>query len=70
MILVAIRQITAIEKTLQQRCNNKRTRTMERCYKGRKEDWSPIPEDSRFAKESFSKENPPEKNPSLVAISP
>jgi len=34
---------------LQQRCDDESTGTQERSYKGRKEDCSPISEDSRFA---------------------
>jgi len=40
-------------KALQQGCDDERTGTIERCYKGREEDFSPISEDSRFAGESF-----------------
>jgi len=36
-------------KAIQHRCDDRRTSTTERCYKGREEDCSPISEDSRFA---------------------
>ncbi len=67
---VAIGQINTMGKALQQRCDGGRTSTIERCYKGREEDCSPISEDSRFTWESFTKEGPPEKDPSPVAVSP
>ena len=57
-------------KVLQQRCDDNRTGTIERCYEGRKEDCSPISEDSRFAGEIFTKEEPPGRDPSPVAVSP
>jgi len=57
-------------KELQQGCNDRRTSTIERCYKGREEDCSPVSEDSRFTGESFTKEGSPERDPSPVAVSP
>ena len=35
-------------KVLQQRCNNRKTSIIERCYKGREKDFSPVSELSRF----------------------
>ena len=58
------------EGLLQQRCYDKRTSKIEKCYKGREEDGSPIPEDSRFTGESFTKEGSPERAPSPVGVSP
>ena len=58
------------EGLLQQRCDDKRTSKIEKCYKGREEDGSPIPEDSRFTGESFTKEESPERAPSPVGVSP
>jgi len=43
-------------KALQQRCDDRRTSTIGRCYKEREEDCSPIAEDSRFTGKSFPKE--------------
>jgi len=43
---------------------------IERCNKGRKEDFSPVSEDSRFAGDNFTKEGSPERDPSPVAVSP
>jgi len=43
-------------KVLQQRHDDKRTGTIKRCYKERKEDCLPISEVSRFIGESFNKE--------------
>ena len=57
-------------KALQQRCDDKRTDTIERCYKGREEEHLPISEDSRFTRESFTKKGSPERDPSPVAVSP
>lgn len=37
---------------------------------GRKEDYSSIPEESRYAEESFIKKGSPTRNPFLVAVSP
>jgi len=51
-------------KVLQQRWDDKQTTTIEKCYKGREEDCSPASEDSRFVRESFTKEQSPERNPS------
>ena len=47
--VVAIEQITTMEKALQQRRDDGSTGMKGRCYKGRKEDCSPIPEDFRFS---------------------
>jgi len=38
-----------MRKALPQRCDEGRTSRIERCYKGREEDCSPISEDSRIA---------------------
>jgi len=43
-------------KVLHQRHDDKRTGTIKRWYKERKEDCSPISEVSRFIRESFNKE--------------
>ena len=43
---------------------------IERCYKGREEEYSPISEDSRFVGERFTKEGSLERNLSLVSVSP
>jgi len=40
-------QISTVEKVLQQRCGDKKTGTIERCYKGKEEDCSPISEYSQ-----------------------
>ena len=66
----AIGQINTMGKALQQRCDDRRTRMRERCYKGREEDCSPGSEDSRFAGESLTKDRSPERDPSPVAVSP
>jgi len=66
---VVIGQINTVGKALQQRCDDKKTGTIERCSKGM-EDCSPISEDSRLAGESFTKEGSPTRDPSLVAVSP
>jgi len=60
---VAIEQNNTVGKVLQQRCDNKRTGTIERCYEG-SEDCLPVSEDSRFVGESFTKEGSPERDPS------
>ena len=69
-VLVAIEQTNTRGKALQQRRDNKRTSTIERCYKGREENYSPVSEDSRFAGENFTKEGSPERAPSSGRISP
>ena len=69
-MLVATEQTNTRGKALQQRRDNKRTSTIERCYKGREENYSPVSEDSRFAGENFTKEGSPERDPSPVAVSP
>ena len=68
--IVAIEQISTMGKVLQQRCDDNRTGTIERCYEGRKEDCSPVSEDSRSAGEGFTKEGFPTTNPSPAAVSP
>jgi len=70
MSAVAIGQINTMGKALQQRCDDGRTNTIERCYKGREEDCSPISEDSKYAGESFTKEESPTRDPSPLAVSP
>ena len=67
---VAIGQINTMGKALQQRCDDRSTSTIERCYRGREEDCSSILEDSRFTGESFTKEGSPGRDPSLGALSP
>jgi len=67
---VAIEQTNTMGKALQQRSNDKRTGTIQWCYKGREEDCSPISEDYRFTRESLTKEGSPRKNPSPVGVSP
>jgi len=57
-------------KALQQRCDNRRTSTIGRSYKGREEDCSPVSEDSRLAGENLIKEGSPERDPSPVAVNP
>jgi len=44
-------------KALQQRCDDRRTSTIERCYKGREEDCSPISEDPRITGETPQRRN-------------
>ena len=70
LITVAIGQINTMGKVLQQRCDDKRTGTIERFYKVREEDCSPISEDARFTGESFTKEGSPTRDPSSMAVSP
>jgi len=57
-------------KALQQRCDNERTGTTERCYKGREGGCSSVSEVSTFARESFPKEGSSERDPSPAAASP
>jgi len=52
-----------------QRCNDGKIGMMKRCYKGREEDCLPV-SDSRFTRESSTKEGSLETDPSLVAVSP
>jgi len=59
-----------MRKALQQRCDDERTSTIGRCYKGKKEDCTPVSGDSRFAGESSSKEGSPARDPSPGAVSP
>ena len=54
------------EKVFHQRGNDRRISTIERCYKGKEEDCSPVSEDSRFTRESTTKE----RDPSPVEVSP
>lgn len=67
---IGIGQINTTGKVLQQRCNDRRTSTIERHYVRRKEDCPPVSEDSRPAGESFTKERSPRKEPSPMAVSP
>jgi len=57
-------------KALQQRCEDRKTGPIERCYEGREENCSPISEVSRFAGKSFTSERSPDRDPSPVAVSP
>jgi len=66
---VAIGQISSMGKALQQRYDDGRTSTIERCYKGREKDCSPISEDRRFTGVAFTMEGAPERDPSPVAVS-
>jgi len=70
LINVAIGQINTIGKALQQRCDDKRTSTIERCYKERGKDCSPATEDSRLTEENLTKKRSPEKISLLGAVSP
>ena len=67
---VAIGKINMIGKALPQRCDDRKTSMIEKCYKGREEDCSPVLEYSRFSGESFTKKGSPERNPSPEAVSP
>ena len=67
---VAIGQISTVGKALQQRHDDGRTSTIERCCKGKEEDCSPELEDSLFAEENFTKEESPEEEPYPGAVSP
>ena len=67
---VVIRQVNMMGKVLQQMQNDRRTSTIERCYKEREEDCSPISEDSRFTGKSLTKEGSPTRDPFPVAVSP
>jgi len=58
-------------KALQQRCDDGRTSTTVRYYKGMEEECLPVSEDARFTGKSTSlDEGPPEGDPSPVAVSP
>jgi len=70
LITIAIGQINTMGKVLQQRCDDKRTGTIERFYKVREEDCSPVSEDSRLPEKMFTKEGSPTRDPSLPAVSP
>jgi len=48
-------------KTLQQRCNDRRTSTRKRHYKTKEKDGSPTSENSSFTIENFNKERPLKK---------
>jgi len=67
---VAVGQINSMGNALQQRCDGGRTGTIERCHKEKEEDCSPVLEDSRLSRESFTKEGPPGREPSPVGVSP
>lgn len=58
-----------MRKVLQQRCDDRRTSMIEMSYKT-EQDCSPISEDPRLKGESFTNEKSPERDPSLVAVSP
>jgi len=58
---IATGQTNMMRNALQQRCEDERTSMIERCYKEREEHCSPVSKDSRFARESFTKEGTPEK---------
>lgn len=49
---------------------NRRTSTIESCHKEKEEDCLPTSEDPRFAEESFTKKEAPERDTSPVAVSP
>ena len=57
-------------KALQQTCDDRRPNIIERYYKWRKENCSPVSGDSRFTEKSFTKKEPPERDPFSVAVSP
>jgi len=57
-------------KASTQRCDDRRSCTIEKCYKGREEDCSSISEDSRDTEESFTKEVSQERDPSLGGSQP
>ena len=59
---VAIAQINTTGKALQQRCDDRRSSTIEIYYKRREED-------SSFAGKSFTKKGSPERDPSPMAVS-
>lgn len=66
---VTFGQMNTMAKSLQQRCDDRRTDMTEMCYKER-EKHSPVAKDSRFAVESFTKEGSLERAPFPVAVSP
>jgi len=68
--LVTTGQTNTLGKALQQRCDDGRTSMIERYYKGREEDCSPVSEDSGFTGKSFTKEGSPKRDPSSVTVSP
>lgn len=70
LLYVALGQIEMMGKELQQRCDDRRTGMIERCYTGREEDCTPISRDSRFAGENFTRKDTPERDLSPVAVSP
>ena len=51
-------------------CDDRKTSTIERCYKQREEDRLPVSEDSRFAGKSFTNKRSPERDSSPVPVSP
>ncbi len=63
LLYVALGQIEMMGKELQQRCDDRRTGMIERCYTGREEDCTPISRDSRFAEESLTKKGHSRKRP-------
>ena len=68
--VVAIGHINMMGKALQQRADDRRTSTKQRCYKRREKGCSPLTEDSRFRGGSFTKEGPSTRDPSSGADSP
>lgn len=69
IIVVAIEQINMTGKTLQQKCDDGRTSKIGRCYKRRDKNCSPISENFRFTRKSFTKKGSPERDPPPVAVS-
>jgi len=70
VVCAAIGQISTMGRVLKQRRDDGRSSTIERCYKGREEDCSPVSEDSRFTGKSFTKEGSLGRDPSPGAVSP
>jgi len=70
VVCAAIGQISTMGRVLKQRRDDGRSSTIERCYKGREEDCSPVSEDSRFTKENFTKTRSLGREPSSGAVSP
>jgi len=54
----------------QLRYNTRKISTIEIYYKGKKENYLPLSEDSRFTGESSTRKESPEKEPPPVAVSP
>lgn len=67
---VAIGQINIMGKAIQLRCDDGRSGIIERYYKGREKDCSPLSEDSSFAGENFPEEGSLERDPSPLTVSP